>query len=92
MRLLFKLSPLFSESTIILIFILDPKNKHFLTKIEAIRLKKDIYINYKKDLVVKRSQEMEERKIKINNRQMKFDLKFMSKDFPLTDFISQDIE
>ena len=51
-------------------------NKHFLTKIEAIKLKKDIYVNYNKDLLVKRSQEMEEKKIKINNRQMKFDLKF----------------
>tara|TARA_Y100000589_G_C27048269_1_gene586161 strand:- start:85 stop:312 length:228 start_codon:yes stop_codon:yes gene_type:complete len=38
-------------------------NKHFLTKIEAIKLKEDIYINYNKDLIVKRSQQMEDRKI-----------------------------
>ena len=51
-------------------------NKHLLTKIEAIKLKEDIYKNYNKDLLVKRLQEMKDRKIKINNRQMKFDLKF----------------
>ena len=56
-------------------------NKHLLTKIEAIKLKEDIYKNYNKDLLVKRSQEMKDRKVKINNRQMSFDLKLLPKPF-----------
>ena len=51
-------------------------NESSLTEIEAIKIKDKTYRNYRENLLVDRLNEMEKRTININNREMKFDLKF----------------
>ena len=51
-------------------------NESSLTEIEAIKIKDKTYRDYREDLLVDRLNEMKERIININNREMKFDLKF----------------
>mgnify|MGYP001219472979 CR=1 FL=1 len=46
---------------------------------QAIKFKEEIYFNYKKELLSKRSEEMTDQIITINNRQIKFDLQFFGK-------------
>ena len=46
---------------------------------EANKFKEEIYFNYKKELLSKRSEEMTDQIITINNRQIKFDLQFFGK-------------
>ena len=47
-----------------------------LSKIQAQRLEEKLYTNYKEGLLLSRNAEMKARSIKINNREIKFDLKF----------------
>jgi len=51
-------------------------NDSLLTKTEAKKLKDELYKKYSAELVVNRLQEMKERRIKIKDREMKFDLRF----------------
>jgi len=51
-------------------------NDSFLTKTVAKKLKEELYIKYSADLLVNRLLEMKERRIKMNDREMKFDLRF----------------
>ena len=46
---------------------------------QANKFKEEIYFNYKKELLSKRSEEMTDQIITINNRQIKFDLQFFGK-------------
>ena len=46
---------------------------------KANKFKKQIYSDYKKDLLLSRSKEMTDQVITINNRQIKFDLQFFGK-------------
>ena len=52
---------------------IDPNS---LSKIKAQRLEEKLYTDFKEGLVVSRDAEMKARSIKINNREIKFDLKF----------------
>ena len=56
------------------------QNKSFdpnsLSKIQAQRLEDKLYTDYKEGLLLSRNAEMKARSIKINNREIKFDLKF----------------
>ena len=58
-------------------------NKYFdqnsLSKHESQRLEKKLYTDFKENLVLKRDSEMKARLIKINNREIKFDIKFFGK-------------
>lgn len=55
-------------------------NKYFdqnsLSKLESQRLEKKLYTDFKDSLLLKRNSEMKARLIKINNREIKFDIKF----------------
>ena len=69
--------------TIILLFNLifgQYDNKSFdpnsLSKIQAQRLEEKLYTDFKEGLLLRRGAEMKARSIKINNREIKFDLKF----------------
>ena len=53
---------------------IDPNS---LSKIQAQRLEEKLYTNYKEGLLLSRNAEMKARSIKINNREIKFDLKFL---------------
>ena len=56
------------------------QNKSFdpnsLSKIQAQRLEEKLYTDFKEGLLLRRGAEMKARSIKINNREIKFDLKF----------------
>ena len=58
-------------------------NKYFdqnsLSKLESQRLEKKLYTDFKDSLLLKRNSEMKARLIKINNREIKFDIKFFGK-------------
>ena len=58
-------------------------NKYFdqnsLSKLESQRLEKKLYTDFKENLVLKRDSEMKARLIKINNREIKFDIKYFGK-------------
>ena len=58
-------------------------NKYFdqnsLSKLESQRLEKKLYTDFKKSILLKRDSEMKARLIKINNREIKFDIKFFGK-------------
>ena len=58
-------------------------NKYFdqnsLSKLESQRLEKKLYADFKDSLLLKRNSEMKARLIKINNREIKFDIKFFGK-------------
>tara|TARA_Y100001970_G_scaffold258737_1_gene338960 strand:- start:563 stop:1732 length:1170 start_codon:yes stop_codon:yes gene_type:complete len=47
-----------------------------LTKTHVKHLKEELYKQYSADLIVNRLQEMKDRRIKINDKEMKFDLRF----------------
>ena len=74
---------------IILLFSCNSKNKiknynqiidnSFLTKDQAHQIKKKIYKKYSSELMVNRLQEMRDRRIKINGKEMRFDLRFFGK-------------
>ena len=55
-------------------------NKYFdqnsLSKLESQRVEKKLYTDFKKSILLKRDSEMKARLIKINNREIKFDIKF----------------
>ena len=54
-------------------------NKYFdqnsLSKLESQRVEKKLYTDFKKSILLKRDSEMIARLIKINNREIKFDIK-----------------
>ena len=52
---------------------IDPNS---LSKIQAQRLKEKLYTDFKEGLLLSRDAEMKARSITINNREIKFDLKF----------------
>ena len=52
---------------------IDPNS---LSKIQAQRLQEKLYTDYKEGLLLSRDAEMKARLIKVNNREIKFDLKF----------------
>jgi len=52
---------------------IDPNS---LSKIQAQRLEEKLYTDYKEGLLLSRNAEMKARSIKINNREIKFELKF----------------
>jgi len=58
-------------------------NKYFdqnsLSKLESQRVEKKLYTDFKKSILLKRDSEMKARLIKINNREIKFDIKFFGK-------------
>ena len=58
-------------------------NKYFdqnsLSKLESQRVEKKLYTDFKDSLLLKRNSEMKARLIKINNREIKFDIKFFGK-------------
>ena len=58
-------------------------NKYFdqnsLSKLESQRVEKKLYTDFKKSILQKRDSEMKARLIKINNREIKFDIKFFGK-------------
>ncbi|MDA9946757.1 alpha/beta hydrolase [Candidatus Marinimicrobia bacterium] len=58
-------------------------NKYFdqnsLSKLESQKLEKKLYTDFKDSLLLKRNSEMKARLIKINNREIKFDIKFFGK-------------
>jgi len=51
-------------------------NNHRLSKIEAIKIKEELYKKYSDEIVVNRLHEMENYVIQINGREIRFDLKF----------------
>ena len=52
------------------------KKNLYLSKNDAERIKRKLYKKYSSDLVINRSQEIENKKIIIDNRELKYDLKF----------------
>ena len=50
-----------------------------LSLAQANKVKVKVYSDYKKDLLLNRSKEMTDQVITINNRQIKFDLRFFGK-------------
>ena len=58
-------------------------NKYFdqnsLSKLESQRVEKKLYTDFKNSILLKRDSEMKARLIKINNREIKFDIKFFGK-------------
>ena len=54
-------------------------DKNSLSKIESQRLEKKLYTDFKNSLLLERDSEMKARLIKINNREIKFDIKFFGK-------------
>ena len=58
-------------------------NKYFdqnsLSKLESQRVEKKLYTDFKDSILIKRNSEMKARLIKINNREIKFDIKFFGK-------------
>ena len=58
-------------------------NKYFdqnsVSKLESQRLEKKLYTDFKENLLLKRDSEMKARLIKINNKEIKFDIKFFGK-------------
>ena len=55
---------------------IDPNS---LSKIQSQRLEGNLYTEYKESLLLSRDAEMKARSIKINNREIKFDIKFFGK-------------
>ena len=76
MKILLKVSIVFIALSFFYFF--KPVNKssqNFLSLSEAEKIEKNIYNDFKKEIIVTRSQEMEDQVIKLKNRKIKFDIK-----------------
>ena len=76
MKILLKVSIVFIALSFFYFF--KPVNKssqNFLSLSEAEKIEKNIYNDFKKEIIVTRSQEMEDQVIKLNDKKIKFDIK-----------------
>jgi hypothetical protein len=80
MKILLKVSIFFIALSFFYFF--NPVNKSsqkFLSLYEAEKIEKNIYNDFKKEIIVTRSEEMEDQVIRLKDKKIKFDIKHFGK-------------